>query len=83
MLLQDIPSNAAAVKWARELLAAVGGIRFFCGERVGISCSIGIAAYPEHGTDYARLYTNADRALYRAKHSGKARCALYFPPPAR
>jgi len=36
-----------------------------------ISCSIGIAMEPEHGTDYSKLYQSADRALYQAKEAGK------------
>lgn len=42
-----------------------------------ISCSIGIALYPEHGKDFTTLYQNADFALYQAKHEGKNRFAVY------
>lgn len=38
-----------------------------------ISCSIGIAMNPEHGTDYETLYKSADQALYQAKEAGKDR----------
>ncbi|MCC0783267.1 diguanylate cyclase [Clostridioides sp. ES-S-0108-01] len=36
-----------------------------------ISCSIGIAIYPEHGYVYSELYEKADQALYYTKSHGK------------
>lgn len=40
------------------------------GYPVSISCSIGIALYPEHGRDEKRLAKNADEAMYIAKAHG-------------
>ena len=36
-----------------------------------ISCSCGVACFPEDGTDYISLITAADRALFRAKVQGR------------
>ena len=36
-----------------------------------ISCSIGIAFYPEHGTTFKDLYNLADQALYQTKNQGR------------
>ena len=36
-----------------------------------ISCSIGIAFYPEHGTTFKGLYNLADQALYQTKNQGR------------
>ena len=36
-----------------------------------ISCSLGIAIYPENGSDEITLTKNADQALYRAKEEGR------------
>ena len=41
------------------------------GNRVHISSSIGIAVYPENGTDEKTLLKNADAAMYYAKKSGR------------
>lgn len=41
-------------------------------QHCSISCSIGVALYPDHGTSYTELYENADQALYYAKGHGKA-----------
>lgn len=37
----------------------------------GISASIGIAVAPKDGTEFQKLYNNADKALYHAKNNGK------------
>ena len=42
-----------------------------------ITCSIGIAIYPQHGKDEKLLVINADMAMYQAKNSGKNQ-AKYF-----
>ena len=41
------------------------------GVELHISCSVGIAAYPEHGVDIETLMRNADAAMYQAKFSGR------------
>jgi diguanylate cyclase (GGDEF)-like protein len=41
------------------------------GHECRISCSIGIAHYPEHGDDLQSLSRMADRAMYSVKRSGK------------
>lgn len=39
----------------------------------GVTCSIGVARYPEDGTDCATLIRKADAALYAGKRGGKNR----------
>jgi|GEM_PF-1848582 len=41
--------------------------------------SIGVAVYPQHGTDIEELLVHADTALYDAKESGRDRVVLYSP----
>lgn len=52
------------------------------GQRLSISCSIGVAVYPEHGDDGTQLLKNADQAMYRAKRGGRNKVRLFKPPPA-
>jgi diguanylate cyclase (GGDEF)-like protein len=42
-----------------------------------VTLSIGIALYPEHGSDGATLITAADHAMYLAKQAGKNRSHVY------
>jgi diguanylate cyclase (GGDEF)-like protein len=44
---------------------------------INISCSIGIAVYPEHGKDAHALMINADNAMYKAKQAGRS-CFSFF-----
>ena len=41
------------------------------GQRIGATASIGVAAYPQHGSDMQGLVHAADLALYEAKHDGR------------
>jgi diguanylate cyclase (GGDEF)-like protein len=48
-----------------------------CGQEVQVSCSIGVAVYPNDGHDVETLLMNADAAMYRAKELGKNNCQFY------
>ncbi len=41
-----------------------------------LSVSIGVAAFPDHGTDKDQVLQAADRALYRAKREGRDRVSV-------
>ncbi len=45
--------------------------------RIAVSACIGIAFYPEDGTDMIELSRHADEAMYRAKESGRNAVAFY------
>ncbi len=45
--------------------------------QVQVSCSIGIALYPDHAHTPAELSAHADRAMYAAKHGGRDGIAVY------
>ena len=44
-----------------------------------VNCSLGISRLPVDGTNYDELLTKADKALYRAKKSGKNKFCFYDP----
>ncbi|MBQ6720029.1 MAG: diguanylate cyclase [Oscillospiraceae bacterium] len=46
-------------------------------EKLPISCSVGIALSPEHGSTYVELFRRADQALYQAKAQGKDSYTFY------
>ena len=45
--------------------------------RIAVSACIGIAFYPEDGTDMTELSRHADEAMYRAKENGRNAVAFY------
>lgn len=47
------------------------------------SLSVGIAQYPEDASDFASLYTAADKALYHVKQNGKNSFHLYSDQRAK
>jgi diguanylate cyclase (GGDEF)-like protein len=47
-------------------------------ENSEISCSIGIVEIPTHGTETEILIEKADKAMYRAKQTGKGRFFVYI-----
>jgi diguanylate cyclase (GGDEF)-like protein len=54
---------------ARRIVESVGTTITGSGRPIQISCSIGIASYPEHGPK-DRLVAHADAAMYEAKRAG-------------
>jgi len=44
-----------------------------------ISASIGLAIYPQHGTDSEQLQRNADKVLYEVKESGRNAYRVFSP----
>ncbi|MFO0671120.1 MAG: sensor domain-containing diguanylate cyclase [Polyangiaceae bacterium] len=44
---------------------------------LSVTCSVGIATFPEGGRDWDGLFKSADEALYVSKRSGRNRCTVY------
>jgi diguanylate cyclase (GGDEF)-like protein len=80
VLLLPETRKSAAVMIAEGLRGKVAQEPFAGRERqpLGrVTISIGVASYPEDGTDPAALMACADRFLYRAKHGGKDMVVSY------
>ena len=60
---------------AEQLRSAVAGQLkvFHNGETIGITISIGVALFPQHGSHIHAAIKQADKALYRAKEQGRNR----------
>jgi diguanylate cyclase (GGDEF)-like protein/PAS domain S-box-containing protein len=63
------PATAAAI--ADRLVAAFVNDFDINAQKLRVGLSVGVAIYPNHGTDAAALLSNADAALYRAKAEGR------------
>jgi len=79
VLLPVIESEQDAMVVADKILHALSQPFKLAGQNLHISSSIGIAIYPEHGTDDKTLITNADIAMYHAKNSGRNNVKTYRP----
>ena len=64
-----IDTTAGAISYAEKIVAAVSEPLIAGKHVVEVGISIGIALYPQHGTDVSTLLANADDAMYRAKQS--------------
>ena len=64
----------SALDVAERLRASIeDAVWIWCGKRIDLTCSIGVAAVPETTTQFANLIPAADAALYRAKRGGRNR----------
>ena len=64
---------------AERTLSRIRGLVINCanaGERISLTASIGMAAYPQHGQVITELIEQADSALYAAKRAGRDRIGL-------
>ena len=76
VFLGQIPNTALAEQKAVQVMKAIGEMAVQELTEVELSCSIGIAIYPECGQTYHELFQRADQALYRAKNQGKGRYCI-------
>ena len=76
VLLTDDPLAEAVSARAAELLAAVSRPFQVDGREISISCSIGVAMYPEHGAA-STLVAHAEAAMRTAKSAGGASHAFF------
>lgn len=76
---QQCADTAAILEKVRVIQNALAQSIEINGYDYRIACSIGIANYPNDGTNADTLIANADAAMYQAKESGRDRFKLYKP----
>jgi diguanylate cyclase (GGDEF)-like protein/PAS domain S-box-containing protein len=77
LILPDIDSIEDAVLIAQKIIDRFSEPIPVYSSRIIVTTSIGIAEYPEDGTEEGVLLKNADAAMYQAKQSGRARFRLF------
>ena len=77
LVLPHISSADDAAKLAQRVLDVFQEPFIFDDHRLGITTSIGIAVYPDHGKDIEILLKNADNAMYQAKEQGRDMYKFY------
>ena len=71
VLMGELAAPDAALDLAEKIRQQVR--RPYCvdGHELMISCSLGVAVYPDDGSNEVELFKNADEAMYRAKEEGR------------
>lgn len=77
IVLPGIETDQDAVRVAEKILAAVFAPLTIDGKDIALGASIGIACYPENGSDAETLLRNADAAMYVAKDPGRCKYQFY------
>jgi diguanylate cyclase (GGDEF)-like protein/PAS domain S-box-containing protein len=77
ILLENIEGPNEAIAYAEAIVQGFKEPFQLNASVVHISTSIGIAAYPENGSNAEELLKNADIAMYKAKEAGKGTYVMY------
>lgn len=67
------PSTEAALRLAEELRVTAGEVRV---QDAGVTVSVGLASFPDHGSTAEEILTAADEALVRAVEAGGDRVCV-------
>jgi diguanylate cyclase (GGDEF)-like protein/PAS domain S-box-containing protein len=68
-----------AMKFADKVLEELKQVSIpLKGSNYRISTSVGIVTYPEHGSNFQELLSNADLAMYQAKEEGRNRWHVFL-----
>jgi diguanylate cyclase (GGDEF)-like protein/PAS domain S-box-containing protein len=82
VLLPLIKDDSDALGVALKIRQSLGqAFELGRGIRLQVSCSNGIATFPEHGANEVELSKNADAAMYLAKQRGRNRVEIFSPAP--
>lgn len=68
-----------AYRTAERIRAAISAQRFAERADLHVTCSVGVATYPQIASDFDQLLNRADQALYVAKHLGRNHTYLAEP----
>ncbi|MCE9659174.1 MAG: EAL domain-containing protein [Burkholderiales bacterium] len=76
LLLTNVQADEAVAQVASRLIAGLSQPYAVEGREVMISCSVGIAMYPD-GCSHAKLIARADAAMYASKRAGGSNHCFY------
>jgi diguanylate cyclase (GGDEF)-like protein/PAS domain S-box-containing protein len=77
IVLEDARDRTDAAEIGERIVAAFALPFVLDGHRVTTSASVGIAIYPDDGSDAITLLKNADAAMYKAKQAGHNQFSFY------
>lgn len=79
ILMRETEQHTMTTAAVTPILDAVAVPVPVAGHELVLTCSVGIAVFPSHGTDPERLVEYADVAMYTAKQSGRNTFQFYEP----
>ena len=71
LVLREIDQSHHVAAICEKIFQTIADPFFIQGHSFHVTCSIGIALYPQDGQDTATLFKYADMALYQAKDQGR------------
>jgi len=77
VLLRAVEGEEDAVMVAEKIRIALNQPFDLAQQRLSISCSIGLAIYPEHAQDEREMMNYADIAMYQAKQHGRDKVQVF------
>ncbi|TCS72680.1 PAS domain S-box-containing protein/diguanylate cyclase (GGDEF)-like protein [Sulfuritortus calidifontis] len=77
VLIRDLSTEEQVMALGYRISQALGEPFDIAGHHLSITSSIGIAIYPDHGTDLITLIRNADTAMFHAKAHGRDNIAFF------
>ncbi|WP_295441168.1 diguanylate cyclase [uncultured Thiodictyon sp.] len=77
VLLTDVQDDQGAMEVAEGIGEALRQPIILDDKTLSISSSIGMAYYPDHGSDAIELARHADEAMYQAKERGRDRLKVF------
>lgn len=75
--INNIPNKSFLLDRAEKLTASMQGVLAEELHEYPLSCSVGVACFPNDASDYQELFLCCDKALYKAKSKGKNQFILY------
>jgi diguanylate cyclase (GGDEF)-like protein/PAS domain S-box-containing protein len=79
VVLRDVADGAEVLGLVERLVPAVRRAHDIDGVELHVSCSVGIALYPEDGADIDELMRHADVAMYQSKAGGRDMSRFFTP----
>jgi diguanylate cyclase (GGDEF)-like protein len=77
VLLPETPCACAAGVAARIRQSVENTPLSTSNKKIRITVSIGVASYPEHGTNFKAIMEKTDKAMYQSKSAGRNRVTVY------
>lgn len=78
VILRGLKDAAQAHQHAEQrIIPLIRQTHLVDGQELNVSCSVGVATYPQDGTDRDELMRRADAAMYNAKSAGRDAVCLF------